>query len=178
MELSNTGYLVLGALRERPRSGYDIKQLADKAIRHFWAVSFGQLYPELKHLSDSGLIEAESHPTGGRQRTVYRITPLGDEALADWTSDLEERPCEIRDEMLVRLFFSDAADRESRVALARAIARRHRRMERMMQCLVNPGGVADMPMHEELRGFGESFHRTTAEWFEDLATRLNQEESK
>jgi PadR family transcriptional regulator, regulatory protein AphA len=177
MELSNTGYLVLGALRERPRSGYDIKQLADKAIRLFWAVSFGQLYPELKHLADSGLIEAEAHPTGGRQRTVYRITPMGEEALADWASDLEERPCEIRDEMLVRLFFSDVADRSSQVALAGAIAQRHRRMERTMQSLRQKTG-GDEPMHEELRGFGEHFHRTAAEWFEDLARRLNEEGSR
>ncbi|HEX4215728.1 MAG TPA: helix-turn-helix transcriptional regulator [Candidatus Dormibacteraeota bacterium] len=177
MELSNTGYLVLGALRERPRSGYDIKQLADKAIRLFWAVSFGQLYPELKHLSDAGLIEAEAHPTGGRQRTVYRITPLGEEALTDWTSDLEEHPCEIRDEMLVRLFFSDAGDRASQVALARAIAERHHRMERTMQGLRHKGD-GDQPMHEELRGFGEHFHRTAADWFDGLAKRLNEEGSE
>lgn len=177
MELSNTGYLVLGALRERPRSGYDIKQLADKAIRHFWAVSFGQLYPELKHLADSGLIEAEANPTGGRQRTVYRITRLGEEALGDWTSDLEERPCELRDEMLVRLFFSDATDRSTQIALAGAIAERHRRLERTMRSLRHKAD-GDMPMHEELRRFGEHFHHTTAEWFEGLAQRLTEEKSE
>ena len=30
MDLTNTAYVVLGALDERPRSGYDIKHFADK----------------------------------------------------------------------------------------------------------------------------------------------------
>src|SRR5215467_15123376 len=110
MELSNTAYVILGALHERPRSGYDIKSFADASTRHFWAVSYGQLYPELKHLQDAGLIEATSQPTGSRPRTLYRITPVGAEALADWVADTSVRPCEIRDEMLVRLFFSDAVE--------------------------------------------------------------------
>ena len=40
MELSNTAYVILGALHERPRSGYDIKAFADHSTRHFWAVSY------------------------------------------------------------------------------------------------------------------------------------------
>src|SRR5438105_15210509 len=122
MELSNTAYVILGALHERPRSGYDIKAFADQAIRHFWAVSYGQLYPELKRLLDAGLIEAEDQPTGSRQRTLYRLTRLGEEALADWVSDLDQRSCEIRDEMLVRLFFSGVVEPETRVQLARNMA--------------------------------------------------------
>src|SRR5215471_13562935 len=126
MELSNTAYVILGALHERARSGYDIKAFADGSTRHFWAVSYGQLYPELKRLVDAGLIEAEDQPTGSRQRTLYRLTRLGEEALADWVSDIETRPCEFRDEMLIRLFFSDAVAAETRIELARNMAARHR----------------------------------------------------
>jgi len=98
MELNNTAYVILGALHERPRSGYDIKAFADGSTRHFWAVSYGQLYPELKRLLDAGLIEAEDQPTGSRHRTLYRLTRAGEEALADWVSDAGIRPIELRDE--------------------------------------------------------------------------------
>jgi DNA-binding PadR family transcriptional regulator len=82
MELTHTSYVILGLLYERPGSGYDIKQTADHSTRHFWAISFGQIYPELKRLTEEGLVEVEESPTGSRQRNVYRITDAGREALA------------------------------------------------------------------------------------------------
>src|SRR6266700_3548610 len=156
MELSNTAYVVLGSLHERPRSGYDIKALADGAIRHFWAVSYGQLYPELKRLLDAGLIEAEDQPTGSRQRTLYRITRLGTEALADWVSETAVRPCEFRDEMLVRLFFSDAVERETRIELARNMAGRHRAQAAGLSAgrEARRSKPNENPMHDEVCQFG------------------------
>src|SRR5215470_3236086 len=168
MELSNTAYVILGALHERPRSGYDIKAFADASTRHFWAVSYGQLYPELKRLLDAGLIAAEDQPTGSRQRTLYRLTPLGEDALADWVSDTGVRPCEIRDEMLVRLFFSDAAPLDTRIELARNMAARHRALasglgkheeKRMAMQRENP-------MHSEVLHFGIDLHEHLADWYE------------
>ena len=53
------------------QTGYDIKQFVDKSTRHFWAASYGQIYPELRRLEEQGLIEGQSEPTGGRARTVY-----------------------------------------------------------------------------------------------------------
>ena len=56
MDVSPTGHVVLGMLAMEPRSGYDIKQLADVSTRHFWAISYGQIYPELRRLLAAGLI--------------------------------------------------------------------------------------------------------------------------
>ncbi len=176
MELSNTAYVILGALHERPRSGYDIKAFADVSTRHFWAVSYGQLYPELKRLLDAGLIEAEDQPTGSRQRTLYRLTRLGEDALADWVSDTGLRSCEIRDEMLVRLFFSDAVEREKRVELARSMAARHRAQASGLrrQSEGRPSKQCENPMHEEVLGFGIDLHEFLAGWYERLAARLEE----
>jgi DNA-binding PadR family transcriptional regulator len=176
MELSNTAYVILGALHERPRSGYDIKAFADSSTRHFWAVSYGQLYPELKRLLDAGLIESEDQPTGSRQRTLYRLTRLGDEALADWVSDAGIRPCEIRDEMLVRLFFSDAVGLEKRVELARNMAGRHRAQAsglRKQDEKLHATGCEN-PMHEEVLEFGIGLHEFMTAWYERLAARLEE----
>ena len=43
--------------RPGPKSGYEIKGLVDRSTRFFWAASYGQIYPELRRLSDAGLIE-------------------------------------------------------------------------------------------------------------------------
>jgi len=174
MELSNTAYVILGALHERPRSGYDIKTFADGSTRHFWAVSYGQLYPELKRLLDAGLIEAEDQPTGSRQRTLYRLTRAGEEALADWVSDAGIRPTELRDEMLVRLFFSDAVGLGKRVELARNMAARHRAQASGL-CRQGEKLHAEHrenPMHNEVLRFGIDLHEFMADWYERLAARL------
>ncbi len=174
MELSNTAYVILGALHERPSSGYDIKAFADMSTRHFWAVSYGQLYPELKRLLDDGLIESEDQPTGSRQRTLYRLTPLGADTLADWVSDTGIRSCEFRDEMLVRLFFSDAVDLEKRLELARNMAARHRAQASGL-CKQGENRTPkqqENPMHEEVLRFGIELHEFLTGWYERLAARL------
>jgi len=127
MELSNTSYLLLGILAKGPRSGYDLKQFADRSTRFFWAISYGQIYPELRRLTDAGLVEPQAAPVGDRQRTVYQLTPVGEEALRDWVADPEVAPMEIRDEMLLKLFFSDVVSDRERAELLQRM--RHRQQE-------------------------------------------------
>ena len=54
MELNPTAYVILGMLGLRPMCGYEIKPLVDNSTRFFWAASYGQIYPELRRLSDAG----------------------------------------------------------------------------------------------------------------------------
>ena len=109
MEVGATGYVILGMLRHGPRSGYEIKQVVDHSTRFFWAASYGQIYPELRKLAKAGLVEGESQPTGGRRRTVYRLTDAGREELRRWLDQPPER-LELRDEGLLKLFFAGAAE--------------------------------------------------------------------
>jgi PadR family transcriptional regulator, regulatory protein AphA len=124
MELSPTAYVILGMVRGEPRSGYEIKALVDGTTRFFWAASYGQIYPELKRLSEAGLVEGVDSPTGGRKRTVYEITADGEEELKAW---LRQPPVtyEMREEGLLKLFFADALPRQEAVEILRAM-RAHR----------------------------------------------------
>src|SRR6266511_3673007 len=108
MELSSTAYVVLGMLRENARTGYEIKQVVDNSTRFFWAASYGQIYPELKELAKRGLVRGESEPHGARKRTVYRLTPEGRDELRRWL-EREPEAFELRDEGLLKLFFSAAS---------------------------------------------------------------------
>src|SRR5436305_13054960 len=83
-DLTPTGRVILGMIAFGKTTGYDIKQLVDKSTRHFWAASYGQIYPELKRLEDQGLVRGRPEPTGGRARTVYELTSAGEAALRDW----------------------------------------------------------------------------------------------
>ena len=107
-ELSPTGRVILGMLALGRTTGYEIKQFVDKSTRHFWAASYGQIYPELKRLEQQGLVRGRSEPTGGRSRTVYELTDAGHAALATWLGSDAEPLYELRDEGMLKLFFSDA----------------------------------------------------------------------
>lgn len=122
--LSPTAYVILGMVRKEPRSGYEIKAMVDKTTRFFWAASYGQIYPELKRLSEAGLVVGVDSPTGGRKRTVYEITADGEEELKAWLRQPPET-YEMREEGLLKLFFAGALPREEAVEIVRAM-RAHR----------------------------------------------------
>ncbi len=128
MELGKTSYVILGMLRKGPKSGYEIKARADISTRFFWAISYGQIYPELKRLEEAGLIEGQADPGSGRQRRVYSVTPAGDAALREWLTSPGELHTELRHEGVLRLFFSDALDHEERIELVRTMRAKHERL--------------------------------------------------
>jgi PadR family transcriptional regulator AphA len=118
--MSAIARVILGALWLGPKSGYEIKQLVDKATRFFWAASYGQIYPELRRLGELGLIEGEESANGGRRRVVFSLTPAGREALRDWLRTADTG-YELRDEGLLKLFFADALEPAETIALIRRL---------------------------------------------------------
>jgi PadR family transcriptional regulator, regulatory protein AphA len=114
--LTPTARVILGMLKLGVATGYDIKRVIDGSTRFFWTASYGQIYPELKRLRKAGLVRAEQAPRGKVKRTVYSLTPKGERALHEWLMDSENVLFEIRDENLLRLFFSDVLSREEVIA--------------------------------------------------------------
>jgi PadR family transcriptional regulator AphA len=125
MDLSPTAYVILGMLRNEPRSGYEIKRVVDNSTRFFWAASYGQIYPELRKLSEAGLIEGRPEARGDRKRVEFKLTAAGREALRDWLRR-PPRTFEMRDEGLLKLFFSDAVEPDDAAATLRAMREHHR----------------------------------------------------
>ena len=74
---SKTQFAVLGLLSWQPMSGYDIKKMITMGLSHFWAESYGQLYPTLEKLVKEGLATKSSESTGKRKRHVFSITDPG-----------------------------------------------------------------------------------------------------
>ena len=110
-QLNNTAVVILAVLNRAPRSGYDVKAFVDNSARFFWAASYGRIYPELKRLTEAGLIEGADGSQGARPRTIYSLTDKGREALNEWYARPPET-FELRDEALLKIFFGDAFDSE------------------------------------------------------------------
>jgi DNA-binding PadR family transcriptional regulator len=124
-QLTATARVILGMLALGKHSGYEIKQLVDRSTRHFWAASYGQIYPELRRLEARGLVVGRPEPSGGRARMVFELTDQGAAALASWLRSDSESLFELRDEGMLKLFFSDTDAPERRVNHVRAIRARH-----------------------------------------------------
>ena len=79
---------ILGALKERPMHGYELKKRLSGTLGHFWSLSFGSLYPALKRLEQAKAIEkAYAVKEKTRNRYVYRITPAGEKLFARLLSE-------------------------------------------------------------------------------------------
>ena len=115
---SASKFAILGALSLRPASGYDIKRFVASSIGHFWNESYGSIYPILKKLAQSKLIQPQKGPESGRERVVYALTPQGEKALREWLL-LPPRAEPFRSEILLKLFFAHRAPTTVSVAQVR-----------------------------------------------------------
>lgn len=172
MDLGPTDYVILGMLALAPQSGYDIKQLADKSTRHFWATSYGQIYPELRSLTNKGLIKAEDASKGTRQRTIYHLTPSGRKVLHAWIADPAVKTLELRDEMLLKLFFADAMSPKGTVRHLIAMSRRHEQLAAGLREHEPMAAVQPDRMKYQVMRFGIGLHEWCANWYARLAKDL------
>jgi DNA-binding PadR family transcriptional regulator len=169
-ELTPTGRVILGMIALGRESGYDIKQLVDRSTRHFWAASYGQIYPELRRLEQAGLVRGWSKPSGARARTVYELTQAGWDALRDWLESDAELLYEPRDEGMLKLFFSDVAP-ETRLENIRAMrALYQRKLDQLSALEAKSAGMSTGPRLTLELGLGVT--RWLIEWCEATERRL------
>ena len=172
MTLTPTARVVLGMLRLGKRTGYEIKQLVDVSTRFFWAASYGQIYPELKRLEERGLVESEPQPTGGRARTEYRLTVAGERALDEWLASDAEPAMELRDEALLKIFFSEGRDTEEALRTVRALRAKHERILASLR-VIDPDPTDPDPGPYLTLQYGLGLHDWAIEWCKTTEERLS-----
>jgi DNA-binding PadR family transcriptional regulator len=102
---------LLGLLRPKPQSGYDLrKTFATTAMRHY-SDSPGSIYPALRRLEKRGWI-APVGPDGGkdsRKRQDFALTEAGKSALVAWLEqELTREDVMLRiAELMLRFAFMD-----------------------------------------------------------------------
>ena len=173
--LTPTARVILGMLKLGVGTGYDIKKVIDFSTRFFWTASYGQIYPELKRLRKAGLVRAEEDPRGKVKRTVYSLTPKGEQALHEWLTDSADVLFEIRDENLLRLFFSDVLTRDEVIANLRTQEQFFEHvLERFREIEVDAKeGVAEGRLYPYVAlQYGTEFIAFARDWYAERARRL------
>ena len=121
---------------------------------------------------ESGLIKAEDASRGNRERTLYHLTAKGRQALHAWVADGTVQAVEIRDEMLLKLFFADAMSGKETVKHLGAMRRRHQEVAAGLR--EHEPMVAATPhrMKYEVLKFGVALHEWCADWYGRLSKDL------
>lgn len=174
--VSNVGYVILGCLSNGPMSGYDIKQVIDTSTRFFFAASYGQIYPELKKLEAAGLVTGEGKAQGGRQRTEYSITTAGSDALKEWLLQPQNK-IEMRDEGLVRLFFSDQLTDEQRIAKINQLKAERQAGLDTLRAICDLAMIEDTTSPNLILIYGIGLHQYVIDWCDWAIDRIENPES-
>jgi PadR family transcriptional regulator, regulatory protein AphA len=170
-ELNNTARVVLGMIAEGHSTGYAIKAEIERSTRLYWGASVGGIYPELRRLTEAGLVAVCDDPRGAMRRHSYTLTPAGHEALTAWLTDDCEPVLEMRSEPLLRLRFAGVLDPDQRLDVVRQMRVAYEARVREVSDRLAAGGFDD-PFHRMTAEFGLAYSQWGRDWCADAERRL------
>jgi PadR family transcriptional regulator, regulatory protein AphA len=137
MRLTPTSYVVLGLVRWSPGiTAYELEQAVGATVTHMWTIQRSQIYKEPGRLAEAGLLDAVED-NQGRLKTHYSIAEPGEAAFQEWLGADVDRPPEMRDLAILKVFFG-AEPRE----IARAQVTLHETRLKSYELLRAAGALA------------------------------------
>jgi len=171
MKLHKSAYMVLGMIAMGYTTGYEISKMAALTSRFFWAAGDGQVYPQLRKLTELALVEGERQPQGEREKNVYRLTKAGRLALDEWLTSVDAPMWELRDEGLLKLFFADELSTEQLRERIEVLRRSHQRaIERLRQ--IEPI-ARTRPSALLTQRHGLALHTAALQWCDQITDELS-----
>jgi PadR family transcriptional regulator, regulatory protein AphA len=174
-------YILLGFIHDHPATGYELKQALDHTTGYFWHAYHSQIYTTLRKLEEEGLIvsqvvSGQDHLT----RRIYQITPLGQETLQQWQNEPLTEKSQIKEDLLVRIFFSDLRPASDVLAELRLQRKLHKQQLMLYQSIKfhnngkSPAVKAEKGIcfHEATRRFGLAYEQMYIQWLDDLIKDL------
>jgi PadR family transcriptional regulator, regulatory protein AphA len=134
-------YAVLGLLKTDTYYGYEIKQKFENSLGEMWPISYGQLYPTLQRLEDSGyVIKRKEAGKKAIDKNVYTITEKGRNYFNTWWYTLPKKPhITVKDEFSLLFLFQNEenyADFEEIIAKQKELLLKlHARYKRQLRYL-------------------------------------------
>jgi DNA-binding PadR family transcriptional regulator len=171
-ELNLFSYMVLALVGRGGASPYELQRMARQGRIYDWAGE-SQYYVEPKRLANLGYLEARKAPGRTRERTVYRLTDRGLEALRAWAGSALSFP-RLQHEALVMLLAGDLVDdaslRESLSSLREDIADLSARLD------VAEAAARSLPHREKYLMMGHRLSRRLLavhlEWLDEIEREL------
>ncbi|MFF1904861.1 helix-turn-helix transcriptional regulator [Kitasatospora sp. NPDC058218] len=180
-------YVLLALLAGRPLSGYDLRKWVETEGQFLRSrAHHSQIYRLLGRMVADGWVAFEVDPREGRpDAKVYRLTPVGREALMEWVRSPYEPPSRFQDaDFLSRFAFAAVLDREAAIRLIRTELdhrreqiTRNRPRDRTVH-FEDPLPELDQELarevYEELHQYGAGAMDAWVAWLERMLRRLEQ----
>jgi DNA-binding PadR family transcriptional regulator len=181
-------YILLGFIWQKPSTGYELKQILDNSTGYFWHAYHSQIYSTLRKLEEDGLIT--THIENGSDhltRRVCRITASGRKELLDWLNDPLMEISKMKEDLLVRIFFSgirSIPEVEAELRLQRKL--HEQRLVEYVELTGDHNGTSrpqqnEMPNHEldqfyqtAILQFGVAYEKMYLDWLDSIITELEK----
>ncbi len=110
--------LILVAIREHPRHGYEIKKVLEQSMQGAFPLVNSVLYPALRRLEEMGALQREVvHQEGKPDRHIYTRTDRSEEILHSLLCDFPAEVASNDTEFRVRTAFFDLLEPEERITI-------------------------------------------------------------
>ncbi len=179
-------FTLLGFLDYGPKTGYELKKLLDESTQFFWHAELSQIYPALKRLEQRGSVASQIQPQEGKpDKKVYSITPQGRKELVVWLVDPLDQAPEIKNQVLLKLFFSGRLDRQGicaqlrcQLEIQRALLKRFEQESASRIRTVaseDPEIAGPARMWEYVRRYGQAQAEMTVRWLEETLAAVERD---
>lgn len=119
-------YALLGMLNKQDMTGYELMKLFEGALAEFWNVKHSQIYPELKRLTEEGMVTFKIEISGSvMEKKLYSITEEGRKDFLTWLGQAHKMKSTPKDEFRLQLFYSSALEPERQIYLLEEQLRQH-----------------------------------------------------
>lgn len=119
-------YAILGMLNKQDMTGYELMKIFEGALAEFWSVKHSQIYPELKKLTEEGMVIYRVQISGTvLEKKLYSITELGRQDFMNWLSQTHKMKSAPKDEFRLQLFYSSALEPECQLHLLQERLKQH-----------------------------------------------------
>ena len=112
----NEGTLLALVLRVQPVTAYQISKIYEDSPVSNFNTSKGKLYPLVRRLRDRGLLQAEPVTEDARRTERLSCTPLGREAVREWTKQVRPVHLLLEDPMRTKVQSFDLLSRDEQIA--------------------------------------------------------------
>lgn len=176
-------YAILGLVNRTPLTGYDITKAFNEGLIEFWYAKHSQIYPELKKLTEEGLISFETIIQGEKlEKKLYTITSKGKIALQKWLAKDDPLESTPKDIFRLKAYFCDEMDSDTLLRQFQSALDKHSErldyLENFMNEILKTKDISKVSSS----GFGDYIvlngaimrEKSYIEWLEDCIKKICQ----
>lgn len=171
-------HALLGLINNKTASGYDLIAAFNTTLANVWPANQSQVYRELAHLCEEGLLQVGEE--GPRGRKEYSITEAGRSELKHWMAETEPNRVR-RNESLLRIFFLGNLSHEQATDYLRQEAGDARRKQEILDYIENAADweADDIAIYGHLAlEYGHRLMAMTLEWADWAVDQLDARQAR